>query len=267
MRNDEALAPIVAVMLILVVVVTLLSLYHTTYLPGLKESAEVRHLHEVEEGILKFGSMIEEAASLKRNISLSQQVPLGGGDIVLNSQKSGGSLQVTQENEPYLTLVIENETGNQTYPLHLVNFSYVTVNNFWVDQGYSWQYGYVNVSRISQGKWVNSVPLQYPTMDSVNTEVIGNSVLACSLIDIRSNGDDVDMYTVSIIPGTHNFTSGNGIARLELKSDVSSTSIPDANATFTVGDTPIKNSYTGLPGVPEQKNITLHQVNITISVY
>ena len=37
MRNDEAIAPVVAVMLILVVIVTLLSIYNATYLPGLKQ--------------------------------------------------------------------------------------------------------------------------------------------------------------------------------------------------------------------------------------
>lgn len=265
MRNDEAIAPIVAVMLILVVVVTLLSVYNATYLPGLKQSAEIQHLDEVEEGVLKFGSALEEAASLKRNISLSQQIPLGGGDILLNSLKSSGSLHVQQESEPYLTIY------NNNVPIHeltLVNFSYWTVNNFWVDQGYTWQYGYVNVSRNAGSD--GGTPLQYATMEEVNEDIVSFGQTLIYDTGTNENGSNVTIEAVNFLPDEDSFSSGNGIGKLKLNAtrhkqffhrDYNSVSL-------SVHDTVFSKCLQGYNEKDYlEKNVTLIMTNITVSVY
>ena len=264
MRNDDAIAPIVAVMLILVVIVTLLSVYNATYLPGLKQSAEIQHLHDVEEGVLKFGSDIELAASLKQNISLSQQIPLGGGDILLNSLKSGGSLQVEQEEEPYLTIDIDGES----YPLYLVNFSYWTVNNFWVDQAYTWQYGYVNVSRTSGSG--EGTPLQYTTMDDVNEKILESS-FGKTLIDVKKTNEFNSNYTVKVvnfIAGEDSFSSGNGIGRMELNVAINESVFPNnVNVSFVVhNNTDFYHCLKNWDG-QQYNNVTLVLTNITVSAY
>ncbi len=260
MKNDVAIAPVIAAMLILAVVVTLFSIYNATYLPGLKQSSEIQHLHEVEEGVLKFGSAIEEAASLKRNISLSQQIPLGGGDIVLNSLKSGGSLHVQQENEPYLTVY---NNSLEVYSLTLINFSYWTVNNFWVDQGYTWQYGYVNVTRDpeSGGTW-----LQHVTMDDVNKSI---DSFGQALIIEYQDGPDITIEAVNFLAGEKSFTSGNGYGKLKLnatRNKVTFKSEDDCLIKLSVKDTVFSeclNEYNGRD-YPE-KNLTIILTNITES--
>jgi hypothetical protein len=265
-KNDDAIAPIIAVMLILVVVVTLLSVYNATYLPGLKQSAEIQHLHEVEEGVLKFGSALEEAASLKRNISLSQQIPLGGGDILLNSLKSGGSLHVQQESEPYLTIEID---GQPPFYLQMVNFSYWTVNNFWVDQGYTWQYGYVNVSRrLGSG---GGTPLQYATMAKVREKNLNVSSLGNTLIDVEKTQEYNSEYTVKVvnfIAGEDFFSSGNGIGRLELKAATNESVFQNnLNVSFIVNKkTDFYNCLEFRDG-QHYDNVTLIMTNITVSAY
>lgn len=265
MKNDEAIAPIIAVMLILAVVVTLLSVYNATYLPGLKQSAEVQHLHDVEEGVLKFGSSLEEAASLKRNITLSQQIPLGGGDILLNSMKSGGSLHVQQESEPYLSI---KNNGVKIYDLTLVNFSYWTVNNFWVDQGYTWQYGYLNVSRSPQTGY--GTPLQHATMDDVSKDIVSFGQTLIYDTGTNEDGSNVTIEAVNFLPDKDSFSSGNGIGKLKLNAtrykrffhrDYNSVSL-------SVHDTVFSDC---LQGYNEKdypnKNVTLYLTNITVSAY
>lgn len=255
-------------MLILVVVVTLLSVYNATYLPGLKQSAEIQHLHEVEEGVLKFGSALEEAASLKRNISLSQQIPLGGGDILLNSLKSGGSLHVQQENEPYLT--INNlDTGEKLCDFRMVNFSYWTVNNFWVDQGYTWQYGYVNVSRDVDSE--DGTPLQYATMDKVREKILNVSSFGNTLIDVEKSDEYGSEYTVkavNFIAGEDSFSSGNSIGRLELKSAINESVFQkNLNINFSINK---KNDFYNCLKFRDGEsvnNVTLILTNITVSAY
>ncbi len=260
MKNDNAIAPVVAVMLILAVVVTLFSIYNATYLPGLKQSSEIQHLHEVEEGFLKFGSAIEEAASLKRNISLSQQIPFGGGDIVLNSLKSGGSLHVQRENEPYLTVY---NNSLEVYSLTLINFSYWTVNNFWVDQGYTWQYGYVNVTRDpeSGGTW-----LQHVTMDDVNETI---DSFGQTLIEYNEDGSDITIEAVNFLEGEKSFTSGNGYGKLKLNATMNKVTFKwddNCRINLSVKDPVFSeclNDYNDI-SYPD-KDVTIILTNITVS--
>jgi len=205
--NDNAIAPVVAVMLILAVAVTIFSVYNAEYLPGLKQQAEVEHLQKVEESMERFGSALENAIAMKRTMFISEPVVLGGGDILLNSAKSSGTIRVQQEDEPVITILI----NNAQIPLYFVNFSYYPIDNFWVDQGYSWQYGYINVSRVSAGGMYDPVPLKYTTMDKVY-ETLQNSSLPMSLINIEQQNNNWTLFAVNLVQGAKNFSSGNCIA-------------------------------------------------------
>jgi hypothetical protein len=265
LKNDEAIAPIIAVMLILAVVVTLLSVYNATYLPGLKQSAEVQHLHEVEEGVLKFGSALEEAASLKRNISLSQQIPLGGGDILFNSLKSGGSLRVQQESEPYLT--ISNYTA-EAYNLTLINFSYWTVNNFWVDQGYTWQYGYVNVSRNAGSG--GGTPLQYATMGDLSNDIVSFGKSLIYEIETNEDGSNITIEAVNFYTDENSFTSGNGYGKLKLNATRNKVFFDSdySHVKLSVHDTVFSDCLQNYADREyPNKNVTLILTNITVSAY
>ena len=88
MKSDEAIAPVVAGLLILAVIVTVLSVYFTTYVPSLKEEAEIEHLSSVEREFLSFSSDIENAVWQKTQGRLSRNIELGGGDVFLSSIKS-----------------------------------------------------------------------------------------------------------------------------------------------------------------------------------
>lgn len=202
--NEDAVAPVIAVMLILAIGVTFFSVYTTTYLPALKERAEVVHLSEVEKGILKFSSDIENAVCMKNEGILSEQIVLGGGDILLNPQKSSGTVRIRRDQNP--CLVIRNGSGDE-YHLHLVNYSYTPTGNFWTDQGYTWQYGYVNVI-----KGTRSTPLQDYVDASGMVKTFGKSLVS---ID-SSDRHDVVFTTVNFSKSDRDYSSGNGVAKLIL---------------------------------------------------
>lgn len=258
--NEDALSPVLAVMLILAVAVTLFSVYNAEYLPGLKQQAEVEHLQNVEESMVRFGSALENAISLKRELSMSEPVVMGGGDILLHSGKSSGTIIVQQEDEPVITVWIDSTS----IPLHFVNFSYCPVDNFWVDQGYTWQYGYVNISRVSGGKMIDPVPLQHSTMEKVEQKILLNSSLGRSLIHLDCTSDSFTLYGVNIVPGVKNFTSGNGIASFILKTEMEEPILFEHvdSLDFSAGDTPFKD----LPTWLACKNTTLGGGNITLKM-
>jgi len=220
--SEDAVAPVVAIMLILAVVVTFFAAWNAYYVPSMKEQSEIAHIKEVETAFLKFSSDIETAASLKKKIRFSEPIPLGGGDFTFDPVKSGGILRIQGDDTGYLKLDIINDSigeqrGNLSY-LTMVNFTYQPVNNFWQEQGYTWSYGNVNVT-----KGLLSTPLQYASMGDVPYAITGtlfdiettpwvNDSAACSLVEIQVVNITIDSL--------HTTTNGNGNAMLTLNSSV-----------------------------------------------
>ena len=224
--KEDAVAPVVAAMLILAVIVTFFAAWNAYFVPSMKEQSEITHIGEVETGFLKFSSDLETAASLKKKTRFSEPVPLGGGDFTFDPVKSGGVLRVQGEDKGYLRVDIVNDSiVRPSGTLRMVNFSYQPVNNFWQDQGYSWSFGNVNVTKGSL-----STPLQYASMDEVPYGITGtlfdigttpwvNDSRACSLVEIQ---------VVNITPDRgHPMASGNGNAQLALESSVVSQGYPN----------------------------------------
>ncbi|MDO9033877.1 MAG: hypothetical protein Q7U51_01560 [Methanoregula sp.] len=227
--NDDAVAPVVAAMLILAIVVTFFAAWNAYYVPSMKAQSEITHLKDVESGFLRFSSDIETAASLKKSMRLSEPIPLGGGEFTFDAVKSGGTIRILGEKEGYMRLTVINGTIPETTSsiLRFSNYSYQPVNNFWQDQGYVWSYGNVNVT-----KGTLSTPLQYASMDDVSYGVTG------ALFDldyVPSLGDPakcsrMNVYAVNITPAVgHTLASGNGNGMLGLDSTVMSQQF--ANAT------------------------------------
>jgi len=218
--NDDAVAPVVAAMLLLAIVVTFFAAWNAYYVPSMKAQSEITHLKEIEDRFLRFSSDIETAASLKKNLKFSEPVALGGGDFTFDSAKSGGMLSILGEREGYMNITIINGTSPRTTSniLRFANYSYQPVNNFWQDQGYAWSYGMVNVT-----KGTLATPLQYARMDEVSYGVTGAlfDLDAVPSIEDSSRCSQMNVYIVNLTPDPgHTLASGNGNGMLVMESTV-----------------------------------------------
>ena len=89
--KDDALAPVIAVMLILAAIVTFLSIYNAIYIPSMKESSEVEHLQNVESAFQHFSSDIDYAASSHQNhLTFSEPVHSVAAILCLTSSDRAG---------------------------------------------------------------------------------------------------------------------------------------------------------------------------------
>lgn len=223
--DERAVAPVVAAMLLLVVLVTFLSAYNAVVVPSFKQQAEVEHLHAVEESFLAFGSDMTTAAALKRDLQLSKRIPLGGGETGLDPVRSAGTLRV--DGGDTLARVTLNGAPPYYY-CNLTNFSYTPNGNFWRDQGYVWQYGYTNVT----GAGGLQTPLDYADMGRIRADA-ADSGFARSLIDIEHEGagscTGVTITLVTFEPGEHTLASGSGVATLSLDVSVEEERIVSPN--------------------------------------
>ena len=217
--DDRAVAPVVAAMLLLAVLVMFLSTYNAVVIPSLKQQAEVEHLQVVEESFLAFGSDMTTAAALKQDMHLSKRIPLGGGDMILDPVRSGGTLRVGgEETLASVDVTLLNQEDPKKYYCNLMNFSYTPNGNFWRDQGYTWQYGYTNVT----GAGGLQTPLDYVDMDEVSRVLVEESSFAASLIEIEHEGTgsictDIMITLVTFKPDEkHIIASGSGVGTLSL---------------------------------------------------
>jgi hypothetical protein len=226
--SEDGVAPVVAAMLILAIGVTFFAAWNAYYVPTMKVQSEITHLRDVETGFLRFSSDINTAASLKTNTKLSEPIPLGGGEFTFDPVKSGGHLSIQNDTYGYLRIrIINGTTTPQAVSvnfLHLSNYSYQTVDNFWQDQGYVWSYGYVNVT-----KGPLATPLQSTGMDDVDYGLTG-ALFGLDTVpwpEDPSKCSQITVYSVNITPAAGDtVASGNGNAMLVLNSTV-------ANQQFT----------------------------------
>ncbi len=237
--KDDAVAPVIAIMLILATIVTFYSLWNAHVIPSLKQSSEVDHLHNVESAFQHLSSDIERAVAFKQdNLVFSEPVQMGGGDTAFDSLRSAGSLYVRNESQPVYTLTLYDRSGNAMATMDgtLVAVSYEPVGNYWQDQGYSWQYGYINVTKYR----TLETPLGYYTMTNVRNGFEGDGSLGAFA---RSFGTAEYTMNQSAMPGNcsaitliatnltalqdRNFASGNGYGTVKAKSTVKTISWPD----------------------------------------
>jgi hypothetical protein len=217
--SEDGVAPVVAAMLLLAIGVTFFAAWNAYYVPSMKAQSEITHLKDVETGFLRFSSDIETAASLKTNTKLSEPIPLGGGEFTFDPVKSGGLLRIQNDTYGYMRIrIVSGTTAPQAVNvnfLHLSNYSYQPVKNFWQDQGYVWSYGYVNVT-----KGPLATPLQSTGMADVDYGLTG------ALFDLETvpwpedptQCSQITVYSVNITPAGDTVASGNGNGLLVLNS-------------------------------------------------
>jgi hypothetical protein len=221
--SEDAVSPVVAVMLILAIVVTFFAAWNAYYVPSMKAQSEITHLKDVESGFLRFSSDIETATSLKKNMKLSEPIPLGGGDFAFDPVKSGGELKIwnaSQEGFLHQDWTSETEPGNPGQSFGLVKFSYTPVNNFWQDQGYGWMNGNVYVLNTERNL---STPLQFYNTTDITYGLAGSLVEVEAVPSYSSPGNcsSITIHTVNITPDSrHSHISGNGNGMLVLESKV-----------------------------------------------
>lgn len=233
--KDDAVAPVVAAMLVLAVIVTFFSIWKAMYLPSLKQQSEMTQLREVEGAVTRFSSDLYLTTALKQELSFVEPLPLGGGGVLFSPLTSAGTIRVNGEPKLlYMITITESGVDHGEYG-RLVNFSYQLVNDFWIDQGYIWHYGYVNVTKGLSAKGPDgaalSTPLSYPAMDNVKKSgTIRKFAESLITIDSRpwyNSSANCSHITISSVtfrpePGA-SYASSNGVGSFALTATVNET--------------------------------------------
>lgn len=148
--KDEAISPVIAFMLLLMIIVSFISVLNAYYIPSLKQQSEITHFQEVEDSFIKITPDVLQVLTFRKNLSMKEPIQLGGGDVVFSSLKSSGYLETNTSLQNLPLSQITVSIGSTTAMVSEINRSrvfYRPVSNFWTNQGYEWEDGVLSITK------------------------------------------------------------------------------------------------------------------------
>lgn len=218
-EKDDAVSPVIALMLILAILATCLAVYTTTYVPGLKQQDEITHTGDVKLAFERFAADIDNTIALGKPAVYTEVLELGGGDVPLSPTKSSGTIEIN-------TTVIGNYTvDSETKDLYSIEISYQPSFTAWEKQGYLYKNGVVWITKdekktpaaltlykVEDGeerekdviqKWYSESSDIIPNFTVVEKK---SEITGTSTVKIRLNatlGDELSTVTVTLNDGTY----------------------------------------------------------------
>ena len=141
-EKDDAVSPVIALMLILAILATCMAVYTTTYVPGLKQQDEITHTGEVKLAFMRFASDIDNVIAQGKPAVYTEVLELGGGDVPLSPTKSSGTIEINTSKIG--TYQIDSGTEQD---LNGIAVTYTPSFTAWEKQGYRYKNGVVWITK------------------------------------------------------------------------------------------------------------------------
>ena len=245
-ESDDAISPVVSMLLMLTVLVIAVSLASATYLPDLKENAEIIHSSEVKDAFLSFSADVNHQYTSGYVSASSNVFSLGGGDIILSPSKSSGTVKV--ETVSLGTVII----GTETFQINTVNVTYTPHQSIWNSPGYFYEKGVV---------WVTEDGVKIPALSSLNTkdeaDTYSTSVTNSWISEPRINGNTAVLDVVSLEADTDAFYASGS-------QDVVLTIMPKESTTYSGNSLSINGISYPLPSGVTPVTVNIHKGVVSV---
>ena len=234
-EKDDAVSPVIALMLILAILATCMAVYTTTYVPGLKQQDEITHNGEVKLAFERFASDIDNVIAQGKPAVYTEVLELGGGDVPLSPTKSSGTVEIN-------TTVIGNYTiGSETKNLNVIEISYLPSFTAWEKQGYLYKNGVVWITKdekitpaqltvyeVKDGedrekeilaKWYPASPTEGIVIPNFSVVEGKSEITGTSAVKLRLNatlGDDLSSVIVTLNDGTSRIYTNARMLNIEV---------------------------------------------------
>jgi len=187
-KSDDAVVGIVASFLIVGLVVTVISVVQTQYVPKWMEEREADHMNELSDQFAQLKYAIDiHSSSEEFNSPISTTITLGSKELpYLMSVRAQGHIEILSDQ---CNITITNETNEYTFKPGIIR--YTSFNNYYIDQQYIFEAG----SLILSQKNGNAVYIK-PSF-SVRYRTLDNYTINFNLINISSIGNKVKSVTGS----------------------------------------------------------------------
>lgn len=183
--TDQAVVGVVTAILLTGIIVAVISLVQTVYVPKMMEQREAEHMDKVAEQFAYLASVIDGQATDKtKGIPIATSITLGSKELpYLLSVRAYGTLEILKNP---CTVAITNETVVSTHQIDTISYS--SVNAYYLDQTYTYEGGAMIVSQ-DEGNLMMIRPGLYVdfnlnkqrvniSFDIVNISSLGQKIIA-----------------------------------------------------------------------------------------
>jgi hypothetical protein len=179
--SDNAVAGIITAILLVGLIVIVISLIQTTYVPKWMRQIEAGHMGDVADQFSQLKSAIDIQAATGQKTPMSTSITLGNKEIpYFSASRAFGSLLILSNN---CTVTITNFSNSSSYSLGIIKYS--SKNVYYLDQSYIYEAGSVilnqsegNVMSIKPFSAIKNGTVVNLTFDIVNITGVGGSTSA-----------------------------------------------------------------------------------------
>ena len=205
--SDNAVAGIITAILLVGLIVIVISLIQTTYVPKWMRQIEAEHMNEVADQFSQLKSSIDIQAATGQKTPMSTSITLGNKEIpFFSASRAFGSLLILSNN---CTVTI-NRSSSFSYSLGIIKYS--SRNVYFLDQSYIYEAGSVilnqsegNVMSIKPFSALKNGNIVNITFDIVNITGVGGGTSAGGYGTYPIRTEFVSSHTV-VMNGVKNIT-------------------------------------------------------------
>jgi hypothetical protein len=190
--NDEAVAGVVVAVMIVGLVLAVISIIQTIYLPKWMETREAEHMGVVADQFSQLKFAIDSQAALKENVPISTSITLGSRELgFFMSNKAFGRLSLDSNNWGYRIIRTPGDTFEDTLGI----LQYASENSYFLDQNYIYEIGGVILNQ-SEG----AVFLIKPEFSASYNTSDRTVDLAWTCVDIQPKDEKVSISGYGTYP-------------------------------------------------------------------
>ncbi len=200
-NSNEGVVGIIIAFLLTGLIVVVISIIQTVYVPKWMEQAEAEHMEVVADQFSQLKFAIDTQSAIKqKDTPISTSITLGNKDMpFLTSNKAYGSLEIlSDECTITITEITEdNLTLNHSFPVKIIKYN--CQNNYFLEQSYIFEAGAVIINQID-----GNVMAIKPAFIVKNEKDINITIINISTIGDKSSIGGYGTYPIQTEYSTSN---------------------------------------------------------------
>jgi len=136
-QEDDAVVGIVVVILTIGLIMVIMVMVKTIYVPQWLEQQESLHMEEVSNQFTQLKYALDIQSAVEQNNAISSSITLGSKDIpFFNLGRTFGTVEIIEND---CNLIITNDMDTKNFQFETITYS--SENNYFIDQSYIYEAG------------------------------------------------------------------------------------------------------------------------------
>jgi hypothetical protein len=230
-KSDYAVVGVVTAILLLGLVVAVISLVQTVYVPKMMEEREAEHMEEVSDQFTRLKYAIDSQTTVANpNLPVVTSITLGSKELpYLLSVRAFGSLDILSDS---LVIGLDDGGPNPT-EFEFGTIKYSSANSYFINQDYIYETGVVIVSQLD-----GYMALGKPSFSVVYTGAsppINPSLTITNIVDVIGVGEKISSTGYGTVPIQTEYEAPDPPTIIQnVQKIIITTSYPDAWESFIV---------------------------------